>query len=118
MIPTPTPAPPMPMQAMPAPIYFAATGSIINSFWFSVGPSVTRVNSIVKIDASEDGEDVGLEECNQRLQRKEDDDHQEWEDAADPADDTKTGAQQNDEAGEDLKRDVSCQHIGKQTHAV
>ena len=30
--PTPTPAPPMPMQAIPAPIYFAAIGSMMNSF--------------------------------------------------------------------------------------
>jgi hypothetical protein len=28
MVPTPTPAPPMPMQAIPAPIYFAAIGSM------------------------------------------------------------------------------------------
>src|SRR5690349_21796692 len=31
MVPTPTPAPPMPMQAMPAPMYFAATGSMESS---------------------------------------------------------------------------------------
>jgi hypothetical protein len=27
-MPTPTPAPPMPIQAIPAPIYFAAVGSM------------------------------------------------------------------------------------------
>jgi hypothetical protein len=27
-MPTPTPAPPMPMHAMPAPMYFAAVGSM------------------------------------------------------------------------------------------
>src|SRR6185437_14607960 len=118
MMPTPTPAPPMPMQAMPAPIYFAATGSITNSFWFSIGPSVARVNGIVEIDASQDGEDVGLQECDQRLQRKKNDDHQERKHASDPADDAKTRAKQNNEAGEYLQRNVARQHVGEQAHAV
>src|SRR5262249_50394065 len=122
MMPTPTPAPPMPMQAMPAPIYFAATGSITNSFLGSacsiLGPLVARVNRIVEIDASEDREDVGLQECDQGLQRKEDDDHREGQDAADPADSAEAGAEQDDEAGEHLQRDVSGQHVGEQTHAM
>src|SRR6185437_13246774 len=118
MMPTPTPAPPMPMQAIPAPIYFAATGSITNSFLFSIGPSVARVNGIVEIDASQDGEDVGLQECDQCLQRKKNDDHQERQHAADPADNAETGAKQYDEAGEDLQRNVACKHVGEQTHTV
>src|SRR6185295_169173 len=118
MMPTPTPAPPMPMQAMPAPIYFAATGSIVNSFWVFVRASVPGVNRIVEIDAGEDGEDVGLQECDQRLQGKENDDHQEREYAANPADDSKAGAEQDNEAGEDLKCDVSGKHVGKQTDAM
>src|SRR6516165_2267997 len=119
MMPTPTPAPPMPMQAIPAPIYFAATGSIIDSFVFQFGgPSMARVNCIVEIDAGEDGEDISLQECDQGLQREEDDDHREWKHSADPADDAKARAEQNNEASEDLKRDVSGQHVGKQTHAV
>src|SRR4249920_2063655 len=117
MMPTPTPASAMPMQAMPAPIYFAATGSIFSSF-FRFGPSVARVNRIVEIDAGEDGEDIGLEECDQRLQCKEKDDHQERQRATNPANDAETGAEQDDEAGKNLKRDVSCQHVGKQPHAV
>src|SRR5581483_3529822 len=118
MMPTPTPAPPMPMQAMPAPIYFAATGSITNSFLFCVGPSVTRVNRIVEIDAGEDGEDVSLQEGHQRLERGENDDHRERQDAADPANGAKSAAHQDDEAGENLQCDVAGKHVGEQTHAV
>src|SRR3974390_935817 len=100
MMPTPTPAPPMPMQAMPAPIYFAATGSIdklLLVLLFRWG-LVARVNCIVEIDACEDGEDVGLQECDQRLERKKNDDHQEGQGAADPADDAEACAEQDDEA--------------------
>src|SRR5215468_8891676 len=86
MMPTPTPAPPMPMQAMPAPMYFAATGSITNSFWFCGRALVTRVNRIVEIDAGENGEDVGLQEGHQRLQRIKNDNHCERQQAADPTD--------------------------------
>src|SRR5215831_6011598 len=118
MMPTPTPAPPMPMQAMPAPIYFAATGSITNSFCFPFEPSMARVNRIVEIDASENGEDVGLQERHQHLQRKENDDHQEWQGAPDPSDDAEAGAEEDDEAGENLQRDVSCQHVREKTDAV
>src|ERR1041384_4709540 len=83
MMPTPTPAPPMPMQAMPAPMYFAATGSITCSLL--LGRLVARVDRIVEIDAGENGEDVGLQKGDQRLQREQDDDHQERPRAADPA---------------------------------
>src|SRR3974390_19774 len=122
MMPTPTPAPPMPMQAMPAPIYFAATGSITQLLLefsrFAVRTSMARVNRIVHVDASEDGEDVGLQERDQRLKREQDDDEQERQDAGDPADDAEPGAKQDDEAGEDLQRDVACQHVREQTYAV
>src|SRR6185312_15561449 len=122
MTPTPTPAPPMPMQAMPAPMYLAAIGSIICSFWLSLypaGPSVARMNGVVEIDASQDGEHVGLQEGDQRLQRHQHDDHREWEDdAANPADHAHGGAQQDDKVAEDLERDVAGQHVGEQTHAV
>src|ERR1700754_795047 len=121
MMPTPTPAPPMPMQAMPAPMYFAATGSITNSFLGSAcsvrfGPLVARVNRIVEIDASEDGEDIGLQERDQCLQRIKDDDHRKGQNAADPADRAEAGAEQDDEAREHLQRDVAGQHVGEQTH--
>src|SRR5258708_2046053 len=101
MMPTPTPAPPMPMQAMPAPMYFAAIGSITNSLRFKLltnGPSVARVNRVVEIDAGENGEDVSLQERHQRLQRHQDDDHGERQHAADPAEHAHGAAHQDDEA--------------------
>src|SRR5215471_11013809 len=118
MMPTPTPAPPMPIQAMPAPIYFAATGSITNSFRFPFGPSMARVNRIVEVDASENGEDVGLQKCDQHLQRKKNDDHQERQGAPDPSDDAEAGAEEDDETGENLERDVPRQHVGEKANAV
>src|ERR1700756_3757625 len=86
MMPTPTPAPPMPMQAMPAPMYFAATGSMTELLLegFS-GPSVTRVYRIVEIDAGEDGEDVGLQEGDQELERGQRDHHRKRQHRAEPA---------------------------------
>src|SRR3954452_18419192 len=107
MMPTPMPAPPMPMQAMPAPMYFAATGSITlapSSFRvLRCGPLVARVNRIVEIDAGEDGEAAGMKERDQGLQREQDDDEQERQHAADPADHAEPGAEQDDEAGEHLQ---------------
>src|SRR6266849_4145676 len=111
MMPTPTPAPPMPMQAMPAPMYFAATGSITNSFCLSVRASVTRVNRIVEIDASEDGEHVSLQERHQCLERGEDHNHRERQHAARPADRAHGATHQDDEAREHFERDMSGQHI-------
>src|SRR5260370_16691901 len=73
---TPTPAPPMPMHAMPAPISFAAAGSIFSSLErkTSVGGnspdrSVSRMNGVVEIDAGEDREHVGLQERDQQFER-------------------------------------------------
>src|SRR5580704_3034281 len=77
MMPTPTPAPPMPMHAMPAPISFAAAGSIFLSSLRerqSVGGNspdglVSRMNGVVEVDAGEDREHVGLQECDQQFER-------------------------------------------------
>src|SRR5450830_88189 len=120
MMPTPMPAPPMPIQAMPAPMYFAATGSITDSFWFySSGRALmARVNRIVEIDAGEDGKHVSLQERHQRLERHENDDHRERQHATGPAERAHGAAHQDDEAGEYLQRDVTGQHVGEQTHAV
>src|SRR4051812_43443832 len=86
--PTPTPAPPMPMHAIPAPMNFAAKGSIaitpVRDRW---ARSVARVNRIVEIDAGEDREHVSLQERDQELERGERDHHAERQHAADPPDD-------------------------------
>src|SRR5438270_7918830 len=68
--PTPTPAPPMPMQAMPAPMNFAAAGSMMRSPFAMrerPGCSMARVKRVVEIDAGEDGEDIGLEHGDQKF---------------------------------------------------
>src|SRR5215469_12579464 len=74
VMPTPTPAPPMPMQAIPAPIYFAAVGSMRKLLFegcLKDQYSMTRVNRIVEVDASQDGENVGLQHSHQQLERRE-----------------------------------------------
>src|ERR1700688_3173494 len=103
MMPTPTPAPPMPMQAMPAPMYFAATGSM-RKLLFEVlrGEdvlSVARVYRIVDIDAGEDGEDIGLQHGDKQLQRGQRDHHRERQRGTEPAEHA-GAAQHDDEAGE------------------
>src|ERR1700738_1607826 len=120
MMPTPAPAPPMPMQAIPAPMYFAAIGSMKRTpSWGLVrrAGSVARMDSIVDVDAGEDGEDVGLEERDQQLKRGQRDGQSERQYGADPADDAHR-SQHGDEACEYFQRDVAGQHVGEQTHAV
>src|SRR5262245_26925165 len=107
MVPTPTPAPPIPMQAMPAPIIFAAVTSMMNLLL--VGVLMARVNSIVKVDAGEDGEDVGLEECDQELKRRERNCEPERQHRAHPAEEARS-AQHGDEGGKHLEGDVAGQH--------
>src|SRR6185437_4274380 len=79
---------------------------------------MARVNSIVEIDAGEDGEHVGLQERHQRLERYQDDDHRERQHAAGPAERAHGATHQDDEAGEHLQRDVAGQHVGEQAHAM
>src|ERR1700726_3174678 len=119
MIPTPTPAPPMPIQAMPAPMYFAAVGSMTKLLFevVAIEPSVARVYRIVEIDAGENGEDVGLQESHQEFERGQHDHHGERQHRAEPAEHTRAG-QHDDEAGKDLQRDMAGQHVGEQTYAV
>src|SRR5262249_41289685 len=74
MVPTPTPAPPMPMHAMPAPMYFAAIGSMTRAplgGWQNGCVVVAGMQRIVEIDAGEDGKDIGLQHCDQQLERGE-----------------------------------------------
>src|SRR5665213_1032712 len=46
---------------------------------------MARVNGVVEIDAGENGEDIGLQEGDQRLQRHQNNDHAEGQNAAGPA---------------------------------
>src|SRR5215204_7199156 len=120
MVPTPTPAPPMPIQAIPAPMYFAAIGSMRNSFsevWSTVGPSVARVNCIVEIDAGEDGENIGLQECHKQFKSRKRDGKPERQHRAEPAEDAEP-AEHGDEATKYFQRYVTGQHVGEQPHAV
>src|SRR6478672_6916517 len=105
MTPTPTPAPPMPMHAMPAPISFAAAGSIFSSLRKErrrVGGNspdrlVSRMNGVVEIDAGEDREHVGLQERDQEFERGERDRQRQRQHAAGPAERAKRNAEHRDE---------------------
>src|ERR1700681_1143927 len=110
MVPTPTPAPPMPIQAMPAPMSFAAAGSMESLLLSSsdVRASVPGVDRIVEIDAGEDGEDVGLQESHQQFKRHQRNRHSERQQRPDPAEEAER-AQHGHEAGENLERDVARQ---------
>src|SRR5450759_3299076 len=125
MMPTPTPAPPMPMHAMPAPISFAAAGSIFSSLErnTSVGGNspdwlVSGMNGVVEVDAGEDREHIGLQARDQKLKRGERNRARQRQHAASPADGAERGAEHRNEAGKHLQRDVAGQHVGEQTHAV
>src|SRR5579864_2174899 len=120
MMPTPAPAPPRPMQARPAPMYFAAIGSMKRtpSSGLTEGPFlVARMDSIVEIDAGEDGEDVGLQKRNQKLECGQRDRQPERQGGAKPAGKAE-GAERGDEACEHLQRDVTGQHVGEEPYAV
>src|SRR6187397_3746480 len=117
MMPTPAPAPPMPMQAMPAPMYFAATGSM-RKLLFEVGRmvgSVTRMNGVVEVDAGQDREHIGLEERDQQFERGQRHHHRQRQGRAEDTENTQA-AQQRDEAREHLERDVAGKHVGEQAY--
>src|ERR1700709_2829232 len=93
MMPTPTPAPPMPMHAMPAPISFAAAGSIVSSLEKNTGVGgnspdclVSGMNGVVEVDAGEDREHIGLQERDQKLERGQCYGEPQRQHAPDPAD--------------------------------
>src|ERR1700710_1548958 len=104
MMPTPTPAPPMPMHAMPAPISFAAAGSIFSSLErnSSVGGNspdrlVSGMNGVVEVDAGEDGEQIGRGKRDQKLRRGQRNGEPQRQHAADPADRAERDAEHRDE---------------------
>src|SRR6266436_9930540 len=113
MMPTPAPAPPMPMHAIPAPMYFAAIGSMkrtpLRGLVRRAG-SVARMDSIVDIDAGENGEDVGLQERDQELKRGQRDRQSERQYGAGPAGNAHR-SQHGDEAREYFQRDMAGQHV-------
>src|SRR2546430_3681830 len=118
MVPTPTPAPPIPMQAMPAPIIFAAWGSM-RELLFRVGEwaSMARVDRFTEVNASEDGKYVGLQDGYEQFEGSERDREAERYDRAEPAEKAER-AQHGHETTEYLECDVTGQHVGEQPHAV
>ena len=75
-------------------------------------PSVARVKCIVQIDASENGEHIGLQEGHQKLERIQQYDHDERKRGDEQAE--YPGApQHDDEAGKDLERNVAGEHTGR-----
>src|SRR5260221_14546229 len=99
MMPTPAPAPPMPMHAIPAPMYFAAIGSMkrtpLRGLVRRAG-SVARMDSIVDVDAGEDGEDVGLQERDQQFERGQRDHHAERQHGTEVTGNAKARQQRNE----------------------
>src|SRR5882757_4395689 len=120
MMPTPAPAPPMPMQAIPAPMYFAAIGSMRRTPFRGLvrrAGSVARMDSIVEIDAGEDGEDIGLQKRDQQLERGQRDGQPERQYGAGPAENSQ-GAEHADKAREHFQRDVACQHVREKPYRM
>src|SRR5580693_8169954 len=120
MMPTPAPAPPMPMQAIPAPMYFAAIGSMKRTPLRGLvgwAGSVARMESIVEVDDGEDSEHVGLQERHQQFERGQRDHHAERQHGAEVTGNA-DARQYRNEAGENLERDVAREHVREQTHRV
>src|SRR5262245_37222621 len=87
MLPIPTPTPASAIVAKPAPISFAASGSMVK--FLSFRPrliSVMHVHCIVEIDAGEDGEHIGLEHRDADLEAGQSDGEGQCGDATDDAD--------------------------------
>src|SRR5882757_8640581 len=75
------------------------------------------MDSIVEIDAGEDGEDVGLQERDQQFERGQRDGQPERQHGTGHAENAQ-GAEHGDEAREHFQRDVARQHIGEQSHRM
>src|SRR5262249_54467522 len=120
-MPTPIAAVPVPIAASPAPINLAAAGSIATPFCCAFGRpvccsnlySVARVKSVSEIDASEDGEHIGLEDRNEQLKCSQYDRHNEWQRRKNRK--QARAKQAYDEAAHDFQRDVAGEHVGEKT---
>src|SRR5437879_314275 len=75
------------------------------------------MDSIVEVDAGEDGEDVGLQERDQQFERGQRDGQPERQYRADPTNED-DGAEHADEAREYFQRDVACQHVRKKPYRM
>src|SRR5262245_31092647 len=113
MLPMPTPTPARAMVARPAPMSFAAAGSmglVLLSFdsllWLS---SVTHVDRIVQIDAGQDGEHVGLQDGDEDFQAGQRHDKGERRPSAEDS-------EHDDEAAEHLQHGMASRHVGEQSH--
>ena len=78
---------------------------------------MARVNRIVEIDASENCEDVSLQECNQQLERGERDRETERQDRAKPTEEAER-TQHGHEAAEHFQRNVAGKHVREQPNAM
>src|SRR6185312_11118919 len=120
MMPTPAPAPPMPMQAIPAPMYFAAIGSMKRTPCLGLvrrSGSVARMDGVVDVDDGEDGEDVSLQKRDQHFERAESDHHRERQHGAEITVNAEARQHRN-EAREHRERDVTREHVCEQPHRV
>src|ERR1700761_5313923 len=65
-----------------------------------------RMNSVIEIDAGEDRKHVGLKKRHQQFECGQRNRQCQWQYAPQPADCAERGAEQGDEAGEHLERDM------------
>src|SRR5258708_3520673 len=110
MLPMPMPAPTSAIQARPAPIILAEARSMAAKpflGWLESErcdpPGSMQMDGVVEIDAGEDGEDEGLQERHQQLERDQEDVEEQRQDAEQPHAD--------DEAGEDHQHGVADHHV-------
>src|SRR5450631_308400 len=76
--------------------------------------SVARMNCVVEIDASEDGEDISLQDGDEQLECRQHDGHREWQWCEDRK---SAGAEQaHDEPAHHLESDVPGKHVGEKTN--
>src|SRR5262245_32922585 len=123
MLPTPIPAPPMPMQAMPAPMYLAATTSsfgpicvslLLERGYFDPTQSMAGMEGIVEVQARQHREDVGLQCRDQKLQRRDGDGGDQRDDGGENPDRAER-AYHHDETCEQLQGQMPGEHVGKET---
>src|SRR4029077_15581254 len=110
MLPMPTPTPARAMVARPAPMSFAAAGSMgLVLLSFDGLFSVTHVDCIIQIDTGQDGENIGLQDGDADFEAGQRDDEGERSPAAEDA-------QHDHEAAEHLQHGMARRHVGEQSH--